>query len=121
MAQAHAHARSAHERVVGSELWMLALATVLLGAGAVLLLLNWGPVALIGALGVGMIAIGVRQAFVQVKAREHESAEASSAVASTGLVIAAVAVAPLIAFALLWAGLLLLLGVMWVLNAVGIL
>ena len=121
MSQAQAHARSAHDRMIGSELWMLALATILLGAGAVLLLLNWGPVALIGALGVGLVAIGVRQAFVQVKTREHTEAEASSAVASTGLVVAAVAVAPLIAFALLWAGLLLLLGVMWALNAVGIL
>jgi hypothetical protein len=117
MTQAHAH--TTHDRIVGSELWMLAAATVLLGTGAVLLLV-WSPVALGVALAVGLMAVGARQAFVQVKAREHAEAGASSAVASTGLVIAAVAVAPLIAFAILWAGLLLLLGAMWVLNAIGL-
>jgi hypothetical protein len=118
MAQVKAHS-TAHDRVIGSELWMLALATVLLGTGA-LLLLAWKPAALGIALAVGLMAVGARQAFTQVKTREHSEAEASSAVASTGLVIAAVAVAPLLVFALLWAGLLLLLGAMWVLNAIGV-
>jgi hypothetical protein len=118
MTQAKAHTTT-HDRVIGSELWMLAMATVLLGTGA-LLLLAWKPAALGVALAIGLMAVGARQAFTRVKTREHEVAEASSAVASTGLVIAAVAVAPLIAFALLWAGLLLLLGAMWVLNALGV-
>lgn len=115
---AHAHTTS-HDRVVGSELWMLAMATVLLAIGAVMLVM-WSPKALFAALMVGLLAVGARAAFTRVRETTHAHAEASSAVASTGLVIAAVAVMPLIAFAALWAGLLLLLGAMWVLRAVGL-
>lgn len=118
--RAHVARHTAHDRIVGSELWILALGTIALGFGAVMLLV-WDPRWLLLALGVGLMAGGARMAFTSVKAREHVEAEASSAVASTGLVIASIAVAPLIAFALLWAGLLLLLGAMWVLNAIGLL
>ncbi len=117
--RAHAAQHTAHDRMVGSELWILAMGTIVLGFGAVLLLV-WDPRALVLALGVGMMAVGTRMAFTRVKTREHVEAEASSAVASTGLVIASVAVAPLIAFAVLWAGVLVLLGAMWVLSAIGI-
>ena len=117
--RAHAAQHTTHDRVIGSELWILAMATIALGFGAVMLLV-WDPRWLLLALGVGLMAVGARAAFTQVKRREHVEAEASSAVASTGLVIASIAVAPLIAFALLWTGLLLLLGAMWVLNAIGL-
>ena len=116
---AHVVHRPTHDHVVASELWVLALATILLACSAVLLVM-WEPKALGIALTIGLLAIGARYVFTRVRDREHAHAEASSTVASTGLVVAAVAVAPLIAFALLWAGLLLLLGVMWLLNAVGI-
>jgi hypothetical protein len=105
--------------MITSELWILAMGTIVLGFGAVMLLV-WDPRALLLALGVGLMAIGVRMAFTRVKTREHAEAEASSAVASTGLVIASIAVAPLIAFAVLWTGVLVLLGAMWVLNAIGL-
>ena len=117
--RAHAAQHTAHERMIGSELWILAMATIVLAFGAVMLLV-WDPRALLLALGVGMMAVGARMAFSRVKTREHVQAEASSAVASTGLVIASVAVFPLIAFAVLWAGVLVLLGAMWALNAIGI-
>lgn len=118
--RAHAARHTAHDRMVGSELWILAMGTIVLGFGAVMLLV-WDPRWLLMALGVGIMAIGARMAFTRVKSREHVQAEASSAVASTGLVIASIAVAPLLAFALLWAGLLIVLGAMWVLNAIGLL
>jgi hypothetical protein len=95
------------------------MGTIVLGFGAVMLLV-WDPRALILALGVGLMAVGARLAYSQVKSRAHAEAEASSAVASTGLVIASIAVAPLIAFAVLWTGVLVLLGAMWVLNAIGL-
>lgn len=114
------HVGKGRERIVWSELWMLATATILLGTGAVLLLL-WDPPSLGIALGVGLMAVGAQRAFAHVRGRDRDVAKASDAAASTGLVIAGVALAPLIAFALLWTGLLLLLGVMWLLSAVGVL
>jgi len=116
---AHVLHRPTHDHMVASELWVLALATILLACSAVLLVMK-EPMALGIALAIGLLAIGARYVFTSVREREHARAEASSTVASTGLMIAAVAVAPLIAFALLWAGLLLLLGAMWLLNALGL-
>jgi len=116
---AQAEARAFRRRIVWSELWMLATATILLGTGALLLLL-WDPPALGIAIAVGLLAVAARQAYVHVRAKERDVARASDAAATTGLVIAGVALAPLIAFALLWTGLLMLLGVMWLLHALGI-
>ena len=115
----HRHLSHGH-LVATTELWMLALTTILLACSAVLLVV-WNPEALGIALAIGLVAIGTRMAFGRVRESVHQRAEASSAVASTGLVIAAIAVAPLLAFALLWTGLLLLLGVMWFLGVLGIL
>ncbi len=103
---------------VGLPLWMLALATVLFASGAVLTLI-WSPKALILALGLGLMAIVSRVMFVRVKAAAHVGAQAGEAVANTGLALAGIVVAPLLAFALLWAGLLLILAVTWVLHALG--
>jgi hypothetical protein len=109
-----------HEnRLAGSEMWFLALATMVLAVGA-LLVIMWKPMALGVALGIGLLAVGARAMFVRVKAASHKRAEASSAVANAGLAVAAVSIAPLLLFAFLWAALLVLLGVTWLLHAFGV-
>ena len=110
---------SIQDRLAGTELVFLSLAAVVLGIGA-LLVIMWEPAALGIALAVGLMAIGARGLFVHLRDSAHRRAEASSTVANTGLAIAAISVAPLILFAFLWAALLALLGVMWVLNAIGV-
>jgi hypothetical protein len=100
-------------------MWFLALATIVLAVGA-LLVIMWKPMALGLALGIGLLAVGARSMFVRVKATSHKPAEASSAVANAGLAVAAVSIAPLLLFAFLWAALLVLLGVSWLLNAIGV-
>ncbi len=111
--------RAASPRLAGSEMWFLSLATLVLAIGA-LLIIMWEPTALGLALLVGLLAVGARAVFTKVKESAHERAEASSAVANTGLALAAVSIAPLLLFAFLWAALLVLLGVMWVLSALGV-
>lgn len=113
------HTMRLQERLAGPELWVLSLTTVVLAIGA-LLVIMWEPAALGVALAVGLLAIGARGLFGHIKETAHQRAEASTAVASTGLVIAAISVAPLLLFAFLWAALLGLLGVTWLLNAIGI-
>jgi hypothetical protein len=109
-----------HEnRFAGAEMWFLSLATMVLAVGA-LLVIMWEPMALGLALGVGLLAVGARSLFVRVKESAHEKAEASSAVANAGLAMAAISIAPLLLFAFLWAALLVLLGVMWLLSAIGV-
>jgi hypothetical protein len=114
-----AHSVAAPTRHYGPSLWFFAFATVILAAGSLLVIL-WSPKALGLALIVGLLAVVARGVFQRVRERTHEQAEASSAVANAGLTLAAVAVAPLLAFAVLWAALLLFLGVTWLLNAIGI-
>lgn len=113
------HPTRIQDRLAGPEMWLLSLATVVLGIGA-LLVIMWEPAALGVALAVGLMAIGARGLFGKIKESAHQRAEASTAVASTGMVIAAISVAPLILFALLWASLLALLGVTWLLTAIGL-
>ena len=113
------HRANLQERLAGPELWLLSLATVVLAIGA-LLVIMWEPAALGVALAVGLMAIGARGLFGRINESAHQRAEASTAVASTGLAIAAISVAPLLLFAFLWAALLALLGVTWVLNAIGV-
>jgi hypothetical protein len=109
-----------HEnRFAGIEMWFLSLATMVLAVGA-LLVIMWEPMALGLALGVGLLAVGARSLFVRIRESAHEKAEASSAVANAGLAMAAVSIAPLLLFAFLWAALLVLLGVMWLLSAIGV-
>jgi hypothetical protein len=100
-------------------MWVLALATVVLGIGA-LLIIMWKPEALGLALLVGLAAIGARAVHAKVKGSARERAEGSSAVANAGLAVAAVSIAPLLLFAFLWAALLVLLGVMWLLGSLGV-
>ena len=109
----------AAQRRSGSEMWLLSLATVVLGIGA-LLIIMWQPTALGLALGVGLLAVGARSLFTRIKESAHARAEASTAVANAGLAVAAVSIAPLLLFAFLWAALLVLLGVMWILSALGV-
>jgi len=114
------HKAAVHEnRFAGAEMWFLSLATMVLAVGA-LLVIMWEPMALGVALGVGLLAVGARALFVRVKESTHSKAEASSAVANAGLAVAAVSIAPLLLFAFLWAALLVLLGVMWLLSALGV-
>jgi len=109
----------ATHRLAGSEMWFLSLATMVLAIGA-LLIVMWEPMALGLALAVGLLAIGARMAYTRVKESAHQRADASSAVANAGLAVAAVSIAPLLLFAFLWAALLVLLGAMWVLTALGV-
>lgn len=111
--------RGAVQRYAGPEMWVLAFATVVLAIGA-LLIVMWRPEALGLALLAGLAAVGARALYTKVKESAHRRAEASSAVANAGLAIAAVSIAPLLLFAFLWAALLVLLGVMWILSALGV-
>jgi hypothetical protein len=108
-----------HDRYAGPSLWVLSFTTVVLAIGS-LLILVWQPKAFWVALGVGLLAFAARGIFVRMREVTHERAEASNAVSNAGLALAAVAVAPLLAFAFLWAGLLLILGLTWVLSALGV-
>jgi hypothetical protein len=110
---------AAAQRHSGSEMWLLSLSTVVLGIGA-LLIIMWEPTALGLALGVGLLAVGARSLFTRIKESAHARAEASTAVANAGLAVAAVSIAPLLLFAFLWAALLVLLGVMWILSTLGV-
>ena len=111
--------RAASQRYAGPEMWFLSLATVVLAIGA-LLIIMWEPMAIGLALGVGLLALGARSLYTKVKESAHRRADASSTVANAGLAVAAVSIAPLLLFAFLWAALLVLLGAMWVLSALGV-
>jgi len=100
-------------------MWFLSLATVVLAIGA-LLIIMWEPMAIGLALGVGQLELGTRSRYTKVKESAHHRADASSTVANAGLAVAAVSIAPLLLFAFLWAALLVLLGAMWVLSALGV-
>ena len=106
-------------RKAGPSLWLLSFLTVLLASGA-LLIIVWSPKALILASVVGAGALISRGLFQRVKVSAHARAEASSTVANAGLTLATIAVAPLIAFAFLWAALLVYLGMTWLLHAIGV-
>jgi hypothetical protein len=115
---AHTVAAQRHTSA-GPSLWLFALVTMVLASGA-LLIVMWSPRALALALVVGLAAIASRTMFQRVKSTAHVSAEGSSTVANAGLALATVAIAPLIAFAVLWAALLIFLGATWILNALSI-
>lgn len=108
-----------HTRTGRPSLWLLAFSTVVLASGA-LLIIMWSPKALALALLVGSGAVGARTVFHRVKVTAGVRAEASSVVANAGLALAAIAIAPLLAFALLWTTLIVFLGVTWVLHAIGV-
>jgi hypothetical protein len=103
----------------GISLWVFALSTVVLAGGSILIIL-WKPAALGLALIVGFLAIVSRAVFLRVRASSHRRAEGSTVVANAGLTLAAIAIVPLLAFAALWAALLVFLGVTWVLTAAGV-
>lgn len=113
------HTVAAPSRHAGPSLWLFAFTTVLLASGSILVVM-WSPKALALALIVGLAALVSRAFFQRVKESAHERAEASSAVANAGLTLATIAVAPLLAFAFLWAALLVFLGMTWLLNAIGV-
>ncbi|MBI4728722.1 MAG: hypothetical protein HY775_04375 [Acidobacteria bacterium] len=100
-------------------LWGLSLTGVALAAAAVAIVV-WQPRALILSLALGLLALVSRGLFGRVKEMSHARAEGSSAVANAGLVVAAVVVTPLLAFAVLWLSLMLILGGIWILHMVGL-
>jgi len=103
----------------GIPMWALALGTMIFGAGALYILVQ-NPAALLIAAVAGVFAVVARAGYGRMRAASQARAEASTAVANTGLIIAAVAVAPLILFALLWTSLLLIIGAAWLLHQVGL-
>jgi hypothetical protein len=111
-------AAPAPHHYAGLSLWTSAISTVVLAIGAIMIVL-WKPEALALALLVGGLAVASRTIFVKVRDSGHEPAEASSAVANAGLGLAAIAIVPLIAFAVLWAGLIVYLGISWVFTRLG--
>ncbi len=116
-----AHSMAVHERQhsAGPSLWLFATVTIILACGALLIVMR-SPQALALALIVGLAAVASRAMFQRLKTASHARAEGSSAVANAGLAVATVAIAPLLAFALLWAALLVFLGATWLLNAIGV-
>jgi hypothetical protein len=116
---AMAHTFAERRSRPGPSLWFYAFVTIILASGS-LFIVMWSPKALALALIVGAGALASRALFQRVKVDAHAQAEGSSTVANAGLALATVAIAPLLAFALLWTALLVFLGVTWVLNAVGI-
>jgi len=113
------HTVVVQKRSVGPSLWFLSFMTVLLASGAILIIM-WSPKALMLSALVGAGALAARELFQRVKEGAHARAEASSTVANAGLTLATLAVAPLLAFALLWTALLVYLGMTWLLHAVGV-
>ena len=103
----------------GPSLWLSSLVTLVLASGA-LIIVMWSPKALMLAAIVGIGALVSRSVFQRIKESAHERAEASSTVANAGLTLATIAIAPLIAFAILWAALLVILGMTWLLHAIGV-
>jgi hypothetical protein len=100
-------------------MWVLAFGTVVFGAGALYILVQ-NPAALPIAAVAAALAIVARVGYGKVRTMSRERAETSGAVANVGLVIAGVAIAPLILFALLWTSLLLIIGAAWVLHIFGL-
>lgn len=100
-------------------MWVLAFGTIAFGAGALYILVQ-NPAALPIAAVAALFAVAARLGYGKVRTMAQERAEASGAVANVGLVIAGVAIAPLILFALLWTSLLLIIGVAWVLHSFGL-
>jgi hypothetical protein len=104
---------------LGIPMWALAVGTTVFGAAALYVLVQ-DPAALPFAAVIGLFAVVARLGYGRLRAATQEKAEASGAVANTGLVIAAIALAPLIAFALLWTALILIIGAAWLLHLVGL-
>lgn len=110
---------AAPNRALTTAMWILALASAALAVGTVVLVF-WSPRALMIALACGLLALAAWGMFARVRATAQQGTRASSAVADVGLVLAGLAVAPLLAFAVLWASLLLILGAAWVLHALNL-
>ena len=108
---------------IGIPMWALAVGTTVFGAAALYIIIQ-SPAALPLAAMAGVFAVVARVGYGKLRTASRSvtatRAEASGAVANVGLVIAAVAVAPLIAFALLWTALLLIIGAAWLMHILGI-
>ncbi len=100
-------------------LWTLAASSLLLASGALAVVL-WEPRALWIGLFAGLLGLVSWGVFTRVRTRLRARAGASAALADAGLILGAVVVLPLLGFAVLWIGLLLILGVTWLLHLVGL-
>lgn len=100
-------------------LWTLAGASLLLASAALAVVL-WEPRALWIGLFAGLLALVSWGLFARVRARLRARAGASAALADAGLILGALVVLPLLGFAVLWIGLLLILGLTWLLHLVGL-
>jgi hypothetical protein len=99
-------------------MWMFAIMTVIFAAGSLWIII-WQPTTLLLALTVGLIAIVSHAIYIKVRADAKERVGPSSVVANAGLVLAALAIAPLVAFALLWFALMVVLAFTWLLSQMG--
>jgi len=106
-------------RTIRLELWVLSAATILF-ASAALVVIIWNPKALALALICGGLAVASRSVFIRLRSAARTRAAASTAVATSGLVLATIVVVPLLLFAVLWLGLLAIIGIAWVLHLVGL-
>ena len=97
--------------------WLTALFALVMGCAALLTVVQ-NPAAIPMAILMGVSAIAVRVGYNWTRTTSKSAEEATAG--NLGLVIAGIAVAPLIAFALLWTSLLLIIGAAWVLHMLGL-
>lgn len=114
-------AQSVAPRVGTSQwsVWTVSAATVLLASAAIAVVL-WEPRALWIALACGGLVLVGTSLRERIRARARARVGAGSAAANAGIALSVLVIIPLIAFALLWVSLLALLGVAWILRAVGL-
>lgn len=98
--------------------WILSMTTILLACAA-LGILVWQPRTVWLALVVGVLSVVSWVTFNRLRAATKQGS-GSIAVANTGLLLGVLVVVPLLAFAVLWTGLLLIIGVTWLLHAIGL-
>ena len=98
--------------------WFTAIFALVMGCAALLTMIQ-NPAAIPMAILFGVSAVAVRVGYNWTRTTGKATAEEATA-GNIGLVIASVALAPLILFALLWTSLLLLIGGAWVLLAIGL-
>ena len=103
--------------------WSLALSTLALASASVVMLAA-APAALPFALVAAALALTARGLLTIVRAesgaRRQAATRPATGVANAGLGIALITLVPLLAFALLWTSIMVILGVSWLLYTVGL-
>jgi len=112
--QAITRGKTSHVKAGG---WFTALFALVMGCAALLVVIqNPAALPMAALFAVGAIAVRVGYNWTRTTSKSAEEATAGS----IGLVVASIALAPLIAFALLWTSLLLIIGGAWLLHLVGL-